>query len=83
LSLQSELRTLFDKHTIMQAKQIPPDVVDALAVNQAAGALLRLKGQPVKQVELVRAMQPEIAAALCRWLTDPTFWCMVGNIKQH
>jgi len=83
LSLHTELKTLFDKATLRQAKKLAPDQVDALAVNKAAGALLRLKGQPTKQVELVKAMRPDIAAALCRWLADPAFWGMVGGITKH
>jgi len=83
LSLHTELKTLFDKATLRQAKKLEPDQVDALAVNTAAGALLRLKGQPSKQVELVQAMQPATAAALCRWLADPAFWGMVGGINRH
>ena len=83
MSLHTELKTLFDKATLRQAKKLEPDQVDALAVNTAAGALLRLKGQPSKQVELVQAMQPATAAALCRWLADPAFWGMVGGINRH
>jgi len=83
LSIQSELQTLFDKATIRKAKRLAPGRVDALAVQAAAGALLRLKGQPTKQVELVHAMRPDTAAALCRWLSDPAFWCVVGGITTH
>lgn len=67
----------------MQSKMLTLEQVDSLAVNRAAGALLRLKGQPSKQVELVQAMQPLTAAALCRWLADPGFWSIVGNISKH
>ena len=83
MSIQSELQTLFDKATIRKAKRLAPGRVDALAVQAAAGALLRLKGQPSKQVELVQAMQPATAAALCRWLIDPAFWGLVSNVTQH
>jgi len=83
LSLHTELKTLFDKATLRQAKKLEPEQVDALAVNKAAGALLRLKGQPTKQVEMVQAMPPDTAAALCRWLSDPAFWCVVGGITTH
>jgi hypothetical protein len=83
LSLHSELKTLFDKATIRQAKKLEPEQVDALAVNTAAGALLRLKGQPEEQARLVQTLQPSTAAALCRWLADPAFWCMVGGITKH
>jgi len=57
--------------------------VDALAVNVAAEALLHLKGRPEEQVRLVQALQPSTAAALCRWLADPSFWGMVGGISKH
>ena len=83
MSLHTELKTLFDKATIRQAKKLAPEQVDALAVNKAAGALLRLKGQPAKQVELVRALQPSTAAALCRWLADPAFWGLVGGVTRQ
>ena len=83
MSLQSELKRLFPPDTIRQSKRLKPDRVDALAVQEAAGALLRLKGQPAEQVALVSTMQPSTAAALCRWLADPSFWGLVGNITHH
>ena len=83
MSLHSELKRLFPPDTIRQSKRLKPDRVDALAVQEAAGALLRLKGQPAEQVALVNTMQPSTAAALCRWLADPSFWGLVGNITQH
>ena len=83
MSLQTELKRLFPPDTIRQSKRLEPDRVDALAVQEAAGALLRLKGQPTEQVALVSTMQPSTAAALCRWLADPSFWGLVGNITRH
>ena len=83
MSLQTELKRLFPPDTIRQSKRLEPDRVDALAVQEAAGALLRLKGQPAEQVALVNTMQPSTAAALCRWLADPSFWGLVGNITRH
>jgi hypothetical protein len=83
LSLQTELKRLFPPDTIRQSKRLEPELVDALAVQEAAGALLRLKGQPAEQLELVNTMQPSTAAALCRWLADPSFWGLVGNITWH
>ena len=83
MSLHSELKRLFPPDTIRQSKRLEPDRVDALAVQEAAGALLRLKGQPTEQVALVNTMQPSTAAALCRWLSDPSFWGLVGNITRH
>ena len=83
MSIQSELKNLFPPNIIRQAKRLEPDRVNALAVNKAAGALLRLKGQPIEQVALVNTMQPSTAAALCRWLTDPSFWGVVGGITKH
>ena len=81
MSLQTELKRLFPPDTIRQSKRLEPELVDALAVQEAAGALLRLKGQPAEQVELVNTMQPSTAAALCRWLTDPAFWSVVGGVS--
>ena len=83
MSLQTELKRLFPPDTIRQSKRLEPERVDALAVQEAAGALLRLKGQPTEQVALVKTMQPSTAAALCRWLADPSFWGLVGNITRH
>lgn len=83
MSLHSELKRLFPPDTIRQSKRLEPDRVDALAVQEAAGALLRLKGKPAEQVALVNTMTPSTAAALCRWLADPSFWGLVGNITQH
>lgn len=83
MSIQSELKNLFPPNIIRQSKRLKPERVDALAVQAAAGALMRLKGQPSKQVELVQAMQPATAAALCRWLADPSFWSAVAGITQH
>ena len=83
MSIQSELKNLFPKHIIRQATRLEPEKVDALAVNKAAGALLRLKGKPSEQVALVNTLQPSTAAALCRWLIDPSFWGLVSNITQH
>lgn len=83
MSLHTELKTLFDKATIRKSKKIEPDLVDALAVKEAAGALLRLEGQPGEQIALVNRMHPNTAAALCRWLADPAFWSMVGGISKH
>ena len=83
MSLHTELKSLFPSETIRQAALLEPELVDALAVQEAAGALLRLKGQPAEQVALVNTMTPSTAAALCRWLADPSFWGLVGNITQH
>jgi len=83
LSIQSEIPNLFPHHIIRQATRLEPAKVDALAVNAAAGALLRLKGQPTEQVALVNTMQPSTAAALCRWLIDPSFWGLVSNVTTH
>ncbi len=83
MSLHSELKNLFPSSVIRQAKRLEPELVDALAVQEAAGALLRLKGQPTEQVALVNTMQPSTAAALCRWLADPSFWGLVSNVTTH
>lgn len=83
MSLHSELKSLFPSSVIRQAKRLEPELVDALAVQEAAGALLRLKGQPTEQVALVNTMQPSTAAALCRWLADPSFWGLVSNVTTH
>lgn len=83
MSLHTELQIFFDKSTIRQSRTLEPEQVDALAVKEAAGALLRLKGQPVQQARLVQTLPPSTAAALCRWCADPTFGGMVGGITKH
>jgi hypothetical protein len=83
LSLQSELKRLFSPTVIRQSKRLRPDRVDALAVSEAAGALLRLKGKPTEQVALVSTMHPTTAVALCRWLADPFFWRLVAKVRMH
>ena len=72
MSLHSELKSLFPSSVIRQAKRLEPELVDALAVQEAAGALLRLKGQPTEQVALVNTMQPSTAAVSYTHLTLPT-----------
>ena len=83
MSIQSEIPDLFPQHIIRRATRLEPERVDALAVNKAAGALLRLKGQPTEQAALVNTMHSSTAAALCRWLIDPAFWGMVGGITKQ
>lgn len=83
MSLQTELKRLFPPTVIRRAKRLKPDRVDALAVSEAAGALLRLKGRPTEQIALVSAMHPTTAVALCRWLADPSFWGLVSNVTRH
>lgn len=83
MSLHTEIQHLFSASTIELAQQLKPELVDALAVQAAAGALLRLKGKPAEQVALVKTMPSSTAAALCRWLIDPDFWKRVGNITSH
>lgn len=83
MSLNTEIKRLFSASTIKQAERLEPELVNALEVQAAAGALLRLKGKPADQVALVKTMPPSTAAALCRWLIDPAFWKRVGNITPH
>lgn len=83
MSLETELRHLFPPTVIRQSKRLKPGRVDALAVSEAAGALLRLKGNPVEQAAFVNTLQPTTAAALYRWLADPSFWGLVINVTRH
>ena len=83
MSLHTELANLFSKATIRRSKKLEPERVDALAVKAAAGAFLRLKGQPGEQVALINTMHPNTAAALCRWVTAPAFWTLVAGVTKH
>nr|WP_181374942.1 hypothetical protein [Polaromonas sp. H8N] len=83
MSLHTELKSLFDKTIIRRSRRLAPEKVDALAVKEAAGALLRLKGRPGDQAAMVQQLPPSTAAALCRWLADPAFWGLVGGITKH
>lgn len=83
MSVRSEVNRLFHPATVNQAERLDPSQVNALAVQEAAGALLRLKGKPEEQAAYIRAMSPGTAAALCRWLTDPAFWALVAGVVRH
>jgi hypothetical protein len=83
LSLHTELPILFNKTIIRRSRSLEPEKVDALAVKEAAGAFLRLKGRPSDQLAMVKQLPPNTAAALCRWLADPAFWGLVGEITRH
>lgn len=83
MSLHTDIENLFPPSIIRRSRRLAPEKVDALAVKTAAGALLRLKGKPGEQVALVNTMQPSTAAALCRWLIDPSFWGLVAGITKH
>ena len=83
MSLHNELETLFGRHTVQQAGQVDPSLVDAPTVQKTVGALLRLNGQPQAQVAYVQSIPPELAAVVCRWLADPAFWGLVAAVTIH
>jgi hypothetical protein len=83
LSLSNELDILFSPSIRIQAQTIKPEAVDALAVNEAVGALLRLRGKDAEQVSYVSTLKPQTAVALCRWMSDPAFWGAVGGITKQ
>ena len=58
--LQLELAKLFSPSVLSQAQTISPEAVDALAVDEAVGALLLLKGKEAEQVSYVNNMNPYI-----------------------
>lgn len=78
-----EALALFGQSIIEEANRIHPEEVNALAVEQAAGALLRLAGRPERQIALVESMDRGTAVALCRWIVDPSFWRQVAGIRPH
>ena len=83
MSLHHELNNLFSPSIRSQAQTIKPESVDALAVQQAVGALLLLKGKDAEQVRYVSTMNPQTAVALCRWMSDPAFWVLAGGITKQ
>lgn len=83
MSLNNELDILFSSSIRSQAKTIKPEAVDARVVNEAVEALLCLKGKDAEQVSYVHALTPQTAMALCRWMSDPVFWGLVGRITKQ
>ena len=83
MSLNDELKRLFGQEATERAAALAPTKINALAVQDAAGALSLLEGQPDKQMAYVRSMHPDTAAALCRWIGDPTVWAAVAGITRH
>jgi len=83
LSLSNELDILFSPSIRIQAQTIKPETVDALAVDEAVGALLRLKGKDSEQVGYIETLKPQTAVALCRWMSDPAFWGLVGKVTKQ
>ncbi len=83
MSLSNELEILFSPSIRNQAQNIKPETVDALAVDEAVGALLRLKGKDAEQVSYVNTLKPQTAVALCRWMSDPDFWGLVGKVTKQ
>lgn len=83
MRLHTELKSLFGKQIVKASQRLEATQVNALAVKEAAGAFSLLKGQPLEQVAFARNLNPETAAALCRWIADPQFWIAVGNITTH
>ena len=78
-----EAIALFGQAIIEEANRLHPEEVNALAVEQAAGALLRLSGRPERQMALVESMDRGTAVALCRWIVDPSLCRQVAEIKCH
>lgn len=83
MSLSNELDILFSPSIRSQAQTIKPEAVDALAVNEAVGALLLLKGKGAEQVSYVSTLKPQTAVALYRWMSDPAFWSLVSKVTCH
>lgn len=81
--LQTELKTLFDDRIIRKASQFNQLKSMPWQSTEAAGALLRLKGQLEQQMGLVKTMHPATTAALYRWLADSAFWGIVSGIVRH
>jgi len=40
-------------------------------------------GRDAEQVSYVNSMNPQTAVALCRWMSDPAFWGLVGGITKQ
>ncbi len=81
-SLTQEAICLFGRQTVEQAKRMRPDevAVEAELVAEGARQLRQQVGHPDKQRAIIRAMDEETAAALCRWIIEPH--CMAGFIAK-
>lgn len=81
-SLTQEAICLFGRQTVEQAKRMRPDemAIEAELVAEGARQLRQQAGQPDRQRAIIRAMDEETAAALCRWILEQQ--CMAGFIAN-
>ncbi|RLD05574.1 MAG: hypothetical protein DRI65_08505 [Chloroflexota bacterium] len=68
--LEAELKHLFGADVAEQSKSLNREqiLVEADAMPELADKMMRLKGNPASQRQLVQSMTKNRAAALCYWL---------------
>jgi hypothetical protein len=80
---RTELIRAFGMATFRAARAVLPHQVDAQAVHQAATDILAHKGNPTEQHRVIRGLPPHTSAALCRWMSDPSFWSVVAQVTRQ
>lgn len=80
---RTDLIRAFGMATFRAAMTVPPHQVDARAVHRAAADILAHKGNPAEQHRVIRGLHPHVAAALCRWMADPSFWPAVAQVTRQ
>jgi hypothetical protein len=80
---RTDLIRAFGMATFRAARAVLPHQVDAHAVHQAATDILAHKGNPTEQHRVIRGLPPHTSAALCRWMSDPSFWSVVASVTRQ
>ena len=77
--LDMELAFLFGRSVLAYSKQMSLEDVanEAELVAEAARQLRQQQGQPEQQRRIVQAMAEDAAAALCRWIREPSAMAQV------
>lgn len=80
---RTDLIRAFGMATFRAARAVLPHQVDARAVHRAAADILAHKGNPTEQHRVIRGLPPHTSAALCRWMSDPSFWSVVAQVTRQ
>lgn len=72
--LDKELASLFGRSILVHSKRMSLEDVanEAEMVAEATRQLRQQEGQPEQQRRIVQAMAADAAAALCRWIREPS-----------